>query len=555
MPHNKKKLIQLVNLLDPALVDRSKNGHKIDLASLFEDVAREYIKLTDSPSASVLNNSALNNNAPDSFKSSSSELSSSEPNSSKPNDSIQNESIQKITDQTLTQRDPLTELPNRLFFSEYVDQAIKRAARHNKPFALVFIDIDHFKTINDTHGHQIGDSILIELAQRIGHSIRESDVLCRLAGDEFCLLVEELDKTDAILRVIDSIRHQLSRPFEHNDLSLIITTSIGVSIYPEDGNNFKDLLHFADLAMYEAKRNGRNSVSIFTPEIAENIRQLNGQQKKLKTALQFNQIKNFVQPELEFGSGAICAIRQIASVPVPGLDSERALLQTAERGNKTALLNIELIRSACEQHRQWQKSFRYIPRLVIPLYQEFLCSARCASVVRELVDRYSLKGSSLEFEVNETDLNSQCDYGHESLKKLYYLGCKISLINFGIGPSSLRLLSSGYIQKIKIDGTLINSIETDKQSRLMMEAIISICRKFKIRVVALDVSSVSQVKLLETLKCDGIRGDFLSPPVTCEEFTDVLATYNRQNKSHDDLFTEQNFLEQKIRQSGIPPQC
>ncbi len=490
---NKNKILELVNQLDPELVNRSVTGNQIDLYNLLQDVTHEYLKLIDKTTVDT---------------------------------DTTGEAI--VYETKAPHYDPLTELPNRNFFHYYVEQAIKRASRQHKNFALVFIDIDHFKTINDSHGHQTGDAILKQVAKRISQAIRDSDVFCRLSGDEFCLLVEDLDQTNAILGIIDSIRHKLNLPFQCDDLSLLITCSIGVSIYPDDGMSFQDLLHFADMAMYEAKRNGRNSVSVFTPEIAEKVQFLNTQQKQLTSALHLHTLESRIQPELTLNTGDICALRQISFVNAPGLETELSLFQAAQCGRKVSMLNIELIRIALEQYSQWQNDHVHVPQVVVPLYRDLLCSSRCVLVVEDLTTKFQLAGNALEFEINEVDLSHDCEKGYATLKKLANLGCKISLINVGIGPLSLQLLSSGFIKKIKVDGTLVHNIEEDEQSRLMMEAIISICKKFEIRVVGLDVSSTAQLKLLEQYQCDGIRGDVLNSPVASKDFNTVLENYNRQ---------------------------
>jgi diguanylate cyclase (GGDEF)-like protein len=441
---------------------------------------------------------------------------------------------------TSEEKDPLTQLPNRVFFEQYVIQAIHRSTRHKKPFALVFIDIDHFKTINDLHGHHAGDALLKKIAERLVQSIRKSDLLCRLAGDEFCLLVEELEKPESILKVIDAIKKRLSDPFEINDLCLEVTCSIGISLYPQDGKTFEELLHFADLAMYEAKRNGRNSVSVFTPEVVDKMRQLSSQQKRLTAALKFNQLKFQYQPELELKTGNICAVRQVATLPDSDMTDELSLKNAAAQGKKTSVLNTELIRAACLQRQTWQSHLEHIPRLVVPLFKELLCSPRCVELVRDQLSRFEVDGTSLEFEINEQDLNHECDHGLENINHLGLLGCKISLINFGIGPASLKLLSSGNIYKIKVDGTLISDIVHSAQSRLIMETLIELCLKLKIRVVALDVHQLEQVRLLESLKCDGIRGQYFSPLLNEDEFSSVLNRYNAQENCRD-LLVNNNY--------------
>ncbi len=527
---NKKELTELLLQLEPDLIARSKNGASINLATLCEDVVRAYLT----------------------------EKSQGESDTSQQNqsncyqaniNSDQNSSIDPITDSSNhSLYDPLTGLPNRVFFSQYIEQAIKRASRHQKPFALVFIDIDHFKTINDTHGHLVGDALLTQLTDRIGNTIRQSDVLSRLSGDEFCLLVEELDKSQDILKVIESIQNNINKPFETNDVSIIMTVSVGVSIYPDDATNFADLLHFADLAMYEAKRDGRNSISIFTPELTKKIKHQNKLQKYLVNAIKHNEFTIWMQPELSLKDYSISSMRQIVTLPGADLTTEQAMTEVASRSKKINQLNIELLKSACQLVADYHKEYPHLPRIVLPIYKDFLCSSRCAHLFKEQIAKKGIDGNHLEIEIEEADLVKQCSYGLDNLQQIFKLGCKISLINFGINPSSFELLSSGLIHNIKIDGTLIHRLEKDARSRLLMEAIIDLCEKFSINIVALDINNMSQVRMLKSLGCNGIRGDFLSPAVSITEFENLLKSNERQ-------FDIDHIIENRIRRSGIPPQA
>ncbi|WP_144391447.1 putative bifunctional diguanylate cyclase/phosphodiesterase [Pleionea sediminis] len=498
----KRKLLKLLEQLDPEFDVKSKDIDPAEIYHLIKEVSADYFKLVDERSEFTHS---------DSIK--------------------QSEAL--VYETKGSHYDPLTGLPNRNFFHYYVEQAIKRTSRRNKSFALVFIDIDHFKSINDSHGHKTGDQILKQVAKRIDLATRDSDLFCRLSGDEFCLLVEELEQTNAILGIVDSIRGVLNRPFQCEELSLLITCSIGVSIYPDDGKSFQDLLHFADMAMYEAKRSGRNSVSVFTPEIAEKVQLLNTQQKHLNHMLHLRKLEKRIQPELELKSGKICALRQIAYINFPGLETEASLLEAAEAGRKVSMLNMELIRSAVEQYSIWSKHFTVVPQIVVPLYRDLLCSSRCSLAVEDLTKRYNIPPNCIEFEINESDFNYEQEKGYKTLDQLASMGCIISLINVGIGPLSLHLLSSGKIAKIKVDATLIHELEDSEQSRLLMEAIVEICQKFGIRVVGLDVTSTEQLKVLEQLECNGIRGEVLSTPVSSSDFDNVLRNYNRQLKSSE----------------------
>ncbi|MCO7223913.1 bifunctional diguanylate cyclase/phosphodiesterase [Pleionea sp. CnH1-48] len=448
----------------------------------------------------------------------------------------------EVLDIAPPQIDPLTQLPNRDFLAQMVVQSINRAQRHKTQFALIFIDIDHFKTINDTHGHSTGDALLKALTERITHSLRQCDLLCRLAGDEFCLIAEDIEHPNAIFRILNSIRQSVTEPFVLKELTLTITLSMGVSLYPTDGENFDELLHFADLAMYEAKRAGRNCSQIFTPEIAQQLHKMSEQQQALTESLCMNQLQFHFHPELNLGSGDVCAVRQIGSLPKVELATEAALYETAKRSHQLSRLNIELIKCAFGQLKHWQSLATNVPRIVIPLYKDLLCSDYCTALITELLTTHDLQGAMLEFEIEENDLYAMNDIGYQTLSKLHDMGCKVSLINFGIGPSSFQLLSSGKIHKIKIDSSLVAELKKDNGCHLMMDAIIQLTGKLNIKTVALDVTSINQVRLLKNLNCDGIRGEFYCAPLTSEQFEKTLMNLDRQKQ----LSEPSSFINQSI---------
>ncbi|NVJ61441.1 MAG: diguanylate cyclase [Gammaproteobacteria bacterium] len=485
--HDKSNLRDLIGRLDPSLIERSKSGKKIKLSALFEAVAKEYLQLNQKVSTDQQANSL----------------------------------------DIAQQLDPLTRLPNRNFFTTYVQQAIKRAQRSKKPFALVFIDVDHFKQINDNHGHRIGDQVLQEISARIQSSIRDTDLLCRLAGDEFCLLIEELDIKKDILRVVEAVKNKLAMPMQLKDESLTVTSSLGVSLYPDNGNSFEQLLHFADLAMYEAKRDGRNSVRLFTEELSEKIETVRNHQSKLNQAIRSNHFNYLIQPELELHGNNISAIRQhIQLLEEPQL-SEPEILDLARRSSRVTHVGRTWIAGGCQQIAIWQQHFTQIPRLALPLYREMLATVQTANLIAEQLNKYRIDGNQLEFEIDESELLKSEDQGYQLLKEICMMGCKISLINFEVGPSSLKLLSSGFIEKIKMGGELIDSIAENDQSRLLMEALVEVCNKFSINTVALNVHNVKQVNVLTDLGCGGIRGNYVSAPIFADEFTQLLDAFNQ----------------------------
>ncbi|MEE4246366.1 MAG: diguanylate cyclase, partial [Kangiellaceae bacterium] len=432
-----KKIKELIGLLDPAWVEQATRDNQLNLPILFEQVASAF--LVNQPSARDTASQSLDSDVQPLDIHAANSFADTPPESQNgDNDHATNQAVLPKSSGDI---DPLTRLPNRLSFKRHVEQAIKRASRHSQPFAIVFIDIDHFKAINDTHGHQVGDKLLKVLSQRILSSIRQTDTLCRLAGDEFCLLVEELESIDAILKVIETIRTNISKPFEFDDLSLIVTCSIGVSTHPDDALDYNDLLHFADCAMYEAKHSGRNSVSLFSPELSEKIKRVTHQRKTLSDAIANSEYQTQLQPELNLANGELSAVRLITNLSSPMLDNEKDILKTAARSKNLPQLNLEIVKNACELMTQWQSDYQNLPTLIIPLFREFALSPRCAATVEGIIAKYPISGSSIEFEFDGLSTTGDFTSITPNLAKLHKLGCRISIINLPISSDTLPLIS------------------------------------------------------------------------------------------------------------------
>ncbi|NVK87611.1 MAG: diguanylate cyclase [Gammaproteobacteria bacterium] len=459
-----QKIKQLVRRIDPDLLAQVREGSRLHLSKLFQKLAEEHIARQKHPPL--------------------------------------------CSEQLQHQRDPLTHLPNRELLAILVEQAIHRSQRHQIPFAFVFIDIDHFKAINDAHGHDVGDQVLIMVSQRITAVIRSMDILARLSGDEFCLVVEELENEQAIEQVLYTLQEALKQPLEIGDLTLNVTVSIGVSLYPLNGNSYKALLKSADLAMYDAKHHGRDRVHIFSADFNQKINQLKQQQKQLRQDIENNTFETTYDVEVELNSDRVCAVKlHLTTTNLPDISAEK-LEKIAERGQLQAKLNQHMISTACQKIAHWQtQTTAAVPRVILPLLKPLLTSNHGVNFIRDQINLHRISGEQLEFEVAEKTLLTSPD-ANKAIARLHMMGCRISLINFGIGPSSLQLLCSGQIQKIKVDSALLNNLNDDQQSRTLLDAIISLAHKFSIRVVAIDVDDNQLVRLLYALKCDGVRGQY-----------------------------------------------
>jgi len=419
--------------------------------------------------------------------------------------------------------DLLTKLPNRSMFLDRLGQEIRKARRARTPLALLFIDLDRFKEVNDTLGHSMGDSLLQQAAERLVGCLRDSDTVARLGGDEFTVILGELENSDSVERVAQHILFALAEPFRLGDEVVYISASIGITLYPSDATEIEVLVQNADQAMYAAKRDGRNRCSYFTPSMQEAAQNRMRLASDLRIALEENQFLVFYQPIVELASGTIRKAEALLrwQHPVRGLVSPAEFIPIAEDTEIIIGIGDWVFRQAVHQAALWRKT--RCPDLQLSINKspvqfrhdsEHLCNAAWPQHLRE----QGLPGHSIVLEITEGLLMDVNPFVIESLQQIRSAGIQVSLDDFGTGYSSLSYLKKFDIDYLKIDQSFVRNLTPDSEDMALCEAIIVMAHKLGMKVVAEGVETVEQRDLLTAAGCDYGQGYLFSKPVPAEDF-------------------------------------
>ena len=419
----------------------------------------------------------------------------------------------------LATRDALTNLPNRLLLNDRLQHGLAAARRQEAVLAVMFIDLDRFKTINDSLGHDVGDDLLCEVARRLNRCVRDSDTLARLGGDEFVIVLDGLkDPSDA--RVVgNSIMQALSAPFMIRGHRLVTSASIGVSCYPGDGQDIAALMRHADIAMYHAKGMGRNALQFFSEEMNQRAVERHGLESALRRALEARELRLVFQPQVTLAGDQVVGAEALLRWRHPELGevSPARFVPVAEETGLIGPVGDWVIEAACEQLSAWRSTphLRLSVNLSVGQLRD---SAAFIDRVRGLMRDARVEPYRLEFEITETLLASNVAEHAEVLRQLGTLGCPIAVDDFGTGYSSLSYLKRLPIDTIKIDRGFIREIVSDADDAAIVSAIVAMARKLKLEVVAEGVETPEQLAVLRELGCDRYQGYLFSAAVPAEDF-------------------------------------
>ncbi|UJP05371.1 MAG: EAL domain-containing protein [Nitrosomonas sp.] len=423
----------------------------------------------------------------------------------------------------LAHHDTLTDLPNRFTLIERLKQAIHSAQRHKEKVAVMFIDLDRFKIINDTLGHHIGDLLLIEVAQRLQTCIRNNDIVARLGGDEFVVALLELGHTDTTFHIADKMLHALEQPYLLEGHEIYSTPSVGIAFYPDNGDDADEVLKNADTAMYHAKAKGRNNYQFFESSMNQaNLERLE-LERDMRVALEREEFELHFQPKVNANSLQISGVEALVRWrhPSKGLISPLKFIPLAEESGLIAPLGEWIIRTACRQIKDWHERGMAYLQISINLSQRQLHRPNLASLIQNIVTTENINPAKLEFEITESMAMDDPQKTIESLNTLHQIGVQLALDDFGTGYSSMSYLKQMPINCLKLDRTYVKDIETGPSDAAVCAASISLAHNLGLEVVAEGVETAKQIEYLKILGCDKIQGYYFSkplPPAEAENF-------------------------------------
>jgi len=433
--------------------------------------------------------------------------------------------------QHLAHHDTLTNLPNRLMLDKQLKKAIAttRSSDSNK-LALLFIDLDNFKNINDGLGHVTGDKLLQEISMRLIDAVRFEDTVARVGGDEFIMVIENVESTESISNFTQKIMNVINTPVHIDNNNLHISSSIGISIYPDHGNTPDELLKNADAAMFKAKRSGRHNFQFYTKDLTESVLQKLKVQDELIIALAENQLEVYYQIQISLNTKKIIGAEALVrwNHPLRGLLPPAEFVPVASESGLLAELGTIVLRKACEQIAQWKKENIEIGRVAVNIAGVQLQSLELANTVNNLCKSTGCKPEWLELEITEDFIMQESGKSIEMLHRLRNLGIQLAIDDFGTGYSSLSYLKKLPVTKLKIDRSFIRDIETDADDAAIVKSIIALGKALNLKILAEGIENQHQEDFLIDEGCDSAQGYYYSKPIPASEIKQLFNRYNNE---------------------------
>ncbi len=426
--------------------------------------------------------------------------------------------------------DSLTGLPNRTLFMDRIKHGLEVARRNGHLMAILFLDLDKFKVVNDSLGHASGDILLKEVSSRLSDCIRDCDTAARLGGDEFTLLLEKINNADEISQVTNRILEALAEPINLVGHSFRVSASIGVAIYPDHGNDFKDLLRFADIAMYQAKSNGRNNAQIYTAEMNKNTLFRTELERGLRDMVENDELLLHYQPKVCLSSGVIQGMEVLVrwQHPKHGLISPDIFIPLAEESGHIVRIGEAIIRKACIEAKPWWSRGLVCGRLAINLSAIQFIDENLPERIDAIIEESGFPIDSLEFEITESTVMGDHVQAIEHMKKLQDRGIHLSIDDFGTGYSSLSYLKGFPVNTLKIDRSFVKDIQASHRDKGIVASIISLAHHLNLKVIAEVVENIEQQQLLTDLNCQEMQGFLFSKPLPGRELEALLLTHARK---------------------------
>jgi diguanylate cyclase (GGDEF)-like protein/PAS domain S-box-containing protein len=420
--------------------------------------------------------------------------------------------------------DALTELPNRILFNDRLNQAMARASRGNQMVAVMLLDLDRFKIINDTLGHMAGDTLLIDVAQRIDNCMRESDTVARLGGDEFIVVLPDMDNINQASLAAQKIIDVLAQPFSLDNQEIFITTSIGISFYPSSGDNAEMLIKTADIAMYHAKEQGRNNYQFYRSSASDETSALFAMEHSLRRSLERNELSLHYQPQIDIETGNITGMEALLrwQHPERGMIPPNEFIPLAEETGLIISIGEWVLRSACAQNKAWQDAGLPPVRIAVNLSVRQLKQKNLVAKIAEILAETGLDPQWLELELTESVIMQNAEDSVQQLHEIKSLGITLAIDDFGTGYSSLSYLKRFPIDKVKIDQSFVQGVCNNLDDAAISRAIIALAASLNLRVTAEGVETPDQLSFLREHQCCDAQGYLFSRPIPADAMTQML---------------------------------
>ncbi len=426
----------------------------------------------------------------------------------------------------LAQHDELTGLPNRTAFNQNVNHAINRALRYGRTLAILFLDLDRFKLINDTLGHEAGDRALEEIAERLRGCMRGSDMIARFGGDEFVILIEEFTAPSDVTGVVNKLLGAVKAPLKHKGQEFSLSASVGISTFPDDGKDAQTLLKNADIAMYRAKDKGRNTFQFYSAEMNVHSVERLALESSLRMALERREFLLHYQPKVEINSGRIVGMEALIRWQHPelGLVFPEQFIPLAEETGLIVPIGEWVLRTACSQNRAWQQQGMRPLRIAVNLSARQFMHERLLEDVAEVLKQTGLDAQFLELELTESTVMQNPEKTIKILNAFKAMGIHLAIDDFGTGYSSLAYIKQFPIDSLKVDQSFIEDIPSDENDVAITKAIIAMAQSLKLKVVAEGVENAGQLSFLRDHICDQMQGYYCSKPLSEHDFVNFVRT-------------------------------
>lgn len=413
----------------------------------------------------------------------------------------------------LAYHDPLTQLPNRMLLKDRISHSLQNARREGALTAVLFLDLDHFKIINDTYGHAVGDNLLKEVARRIKSVVRKEDTVSRYAGDEFVVLMEDFYDAKSPARLAKKLIETFDAPVEVKGYSLQITTSVGISLFPRDGNDPDSLIEKADMAMFRAKKEGRNNFQYYNPELTTLAFEKMAMENELRQSINKNELVLHFQPQVCLDTGKVAGVQALVQWqhPTMGLIPPARFVSMAKESGFILAMGEWMLEAVCKQMRQWLDEGMPVNKIVVNVSAVQLRRSDFVATVERILRRHELSSHCLELEINENSLVDNAEPVIKALNELAEAGIDLTIANFGKGYFSLINLKRIPVKKLKIDSSLVSEMLRNPNYEDITRSVIALGHSLNLKVIAQGIESEAQQKRLTELGCDMGQGQFCYP--------------------------------------------